>query len=93
MRSNQRLKVLKEVYRILKKDGYLLIFDHHEPSKVGIRILYNFYLGFWEKLLSHSFDMQRNILRELKKTGFIILKQTPIKEFYIFFKSYFQQNK
>lgn len=86
MDINQRLNVLSEIHRVLKKGGIFLIFEHHEPSKILLRILYNFYLGFIEKITSHSFEMQRNILKELKKTGFNILKQTAIKKFLSFFQ-------
>lgn len=86
MKKNQRVNVLSEIYRVLKKGGTLLIFEHHEPSKISLRILYNFYLGFIEKIASHSFEMQRNILKELKTTRFKILKQTPIKKFLNFFQ-------
>lgn len=86
MDKEQRLNVLKEVYRVLKIKGYLIIFDHHEPSKTFLRILYNFYLGFSEKIFSNSADMQRNIFSELKKSKFSILKQLPIKKFLNFFQ-------
>jgi demethylmenaquinone methyltransferase/2-methoxy-6-polyprenyl-1,4-benzoquinol methylase len=86
MNKNQRLRVLSEIHRILKKGGTLLIFEHHEPSKVSLRILYNFYLGFIEKMTSYSYEMQRSILKDLKKTGFYILKQTPVKKFLSFFQ-------
>ncbi len=86
MNKKQRLNVLSEVHRILKKNGYLLIFDHHEPSEIFHRILYNFYLGFIEKITSHSFEMQRNILMELNNAGFKIISQTPIKKFHNFFQ-------
>ena len=86
MDKNQRLNVLSEIHRVLKKSGILLIFEHHEPSKILLRILYNFYLGFIEKFTSHSFEMQRSILKELKNTGLKILKQTPIKRFLSFFQ-------
>jgi ubiquinone/menaquinone biosynthesis C-methylase UbiE len=86
MDKDQRLNVLCEVRRVLKKGGILLIFEHFEPKKVTFRILYNFYLGFIEKITSHSFEMQRNILKELKKSGFNILEQTPIKKFLNFFQ-------
>lgn len=82
----QRLNVLSEIYRVLKREGYFLIFDHHEPSKTFLRVLYNFYLGFSEKLFSKSAKMQRNILRELKESNFNILKQIPIKKFLSFFQ-------
>ena len=86
MDKNQRVNVLSEVYRVLKKDGHFLIFDHHEPSKPIYRILYNYYLGLIEKIISHSFEMQRNILIELKNTGFKIISQTPIEKFLRFFQ-------
>ena len=86
MNKSERMNVLLEVYRVLKKEGYFLIFEHHEPSKTSLRIYYNFYLGFSEKLLSHSFEMQRNILMELRNAEFNILSQTPIKKFYSFFQ-------
>ncbi|MGB5911766.1 MAG: class I SAM-dependent methyltransferase [Promethearchaeia archaeon] len=86
MDKNQRLNVLSEIHRILKRGGIFLIFEHHEPSKISLRILYNFYLGFIEKMTSHSFEMQRFILKELKKSGFKILKQIPIKKFLSFFQ-------
>ena len=86
MDKDQRLNVLCEVRRVLKKGGVLLIFEHFEPKKITFRILYNFYLGFIEKITSHSFEMQRNILKELKKSGFNILEQTPIKKFLTFFQ-------
>ena len=86
MDKKQRLNVLSEVYRVLKKKGYLLIFEHHEPSKTVLRIFYNFYLGFIEKVTSHSHEMQRNILFELKKTRFDILSQILIKSFLSFFQ-------
>lgn len=82
----QRLNVLSEIYRVLKRESYFLIFDHHEPSKTFLRVLYNFYLGFSEKLFSKSAKMQRNILRELKESNFNILKQIPIKKFLSFFQ-------
>jgi ubiquinone/menaquinone biosynthesis C-methylase UbiE len=86
MDNNQRLRVLSEIYRVLKKGGVLLIFEHHEPSKISLRILYNFYLGFIEKISSHSFEMQRNISKELTQVGFKILNQIPIKKFFSFFQ-------
>ncbi len=86
MESSLRLKVLAEVHRILKLKSDFIIFDHHEPRETGLRILYNFYLGFWEKLLSNSFEMQRHILMELKNAGFKIVKQTQVKKFLKFFQ-------
>jgi len=86
MDKNQRLNVLSEVYRVLKKNGYFLIFEHHEPSKIFYRILYNFYLGFWEKLLSYSSETLRSILMELNNSGFKILSQIPVKKFHYFFQ-------
>lgn len=86
MDKNQRLNVLSEVHRVLEKDGLFLVFEHHEPSETFHRILYNFYLGFIEKITSHSFEMQRNILTELKNAGFNILSQTPIEKFHSFFQ-------
>ena len=86
MDKNERLNVLCEIYRVLKKNGLFLIFEHHEPSKSFLRIAYNFYLGYSEKLLSHSFEMQRNILLELMKTHFKIISQTPVRKFFNFFQ-------
>ncbi|MHA2122261.1 MAG: class I SAM-dependent methyltransferase [Promethearchaeota archaeon] len=86
MDKNQRLNVLSEINRVLKKEGVFIIFEHHEPSKISLRIPYNFYLGFTEKLTSHSSEMQRSILKELKKARFSILKQTPIRRFFSFFQ-------
>ncbi|NVM38633.1 MAG: methyltransferase domain-containing protein [Candidatus Lokiarchaeota archaeon] len=86
MDKTQRLNVLSEIHRVIKKEGIFLIFEHHEPSKILLRILYNFYLGFIENITSHSSEMQRSILKELKKTNFRILKQTPIKNFLSFFQ-------
>lgn len=83
----QRLNVLSEIYRVLKKGGHFLIFDHHEPVNPYLRVLYNFYLGFIEKLISNSAEMQRNILSELKQSGFTILFQKPIKKFMNFFQN------
>jgi ubiquinone/menaquinone biosynthesis C-methylase UbiE len=87
--KKQRKNVLSEIYRVLKNGGSFLVFDHHEPSKISLRILYNFYLGFIEKITSHSFEMQRSILKELKDFKFKILKQTSIKEFLNFFQIIF----
>jgi ubiquinone/menaquinone biosynthesis C-methylase UbiE len=79
--------VLLEVHRVLKPKGYLLIFDHHEPSEPNLRIFYNFYLGFWEKILSHSSEMQKNIFRELKGANFRLIDQIIFnKKFYKFFQ-------
>ena len=86
MNKVQRLNVLSEIYRVLKREGYFLIFDHHEPSKTSLRVLYNFYLGFSEKILSKSAEMQRNILMELKRTKFKIISQTPVRKFFNFFQ-------
>ncbi|NHJ22668.1 MAG: class I SAM-dependent methyltransferase [Candidatus Lokiarchaeota archaeon] len=82
-----RYRVLCEVYRVLKREGYLFIFDHHEPSELKFRLLYNLYLGFWEKLLSHSSEMQHNILNELKDANFTPTDQIIFdKKFYKFFQ-------
>ena len=86
MDKKQRLNVLSEVHRVLKKDGQFLIFEHHEPSKPIYRILYNYYLGIIEKMTSYSFEMQRNIFLELKKARFKIISQTPIVKFLRFFQ-------
>jgi ubiquinone/menaquinone biosynthesis C-methylase UbiE len=86
MDKKQRLNVLSEVHRVLKKDGRFLIFEHHEPSKPIYRILYNYYLGIIEKMTSYSFEMQRNIFLELKKARFKIISQTPIEKFLRFFQ-------
>jgi ubiquinone/menaquinone biosynthesis C-methylase UbiE len=86
MDQNQRLNVLSEIHRVLKKEGILLIFEHHEPSKTSLRILYNLYLGLIERLSSHSFEMQRTIIKDLRKTNYKILKQIPIKKFLKFFQ-------
>jgi len=86
MDKNERLDVLCEIYRVLKNSGIFLIFEHHEPSNSFLRIAYNFYLGYSEKLLSHSFEMQRNILMELKRTHFKIITQTPVRKFFRFFQ-------
>ncbi|TFG15185.1 MAG: class I SAM-dependent methyltransferase [Promethearchaeota archaeon] len=86
MDKNQRENVLSEIYRILKKEGKFLIFEHHEPSKMVHRIFYNFYLGFIEKLTSHSSEMQKNIDIELRTAKFKILSQHSIKKFLSFFQ-------
>lgn len=86
MDKKQRLNVLSEVHRVLKKSGQFLIFEHHEPSKPIYRILYNYYLGIIEKMTSYSFEMQRNIFLELKKARFKIISQTPIEKFLRFFQ-------
>jgi ubiquinone/menaquinone biosynthesis C-methylase UbiE len=87
MDSQLRMKVLSEAFRVLKKEGFLIIFEHNEPKEPLLRILYNFYLGFMEKILSHSFEMQRHIFMELKKTGFIIKKQVfLVKKWHKFFQ-------
>lgn len=87
MDTHLRIKVLSEAYRILRKEGYLFIFEHHEPSEVKLRILYNIYLGFWEKLLSKSSVMQRNIFSELYRAKFKLQKQIIFeRRFYKFFQ-------
>ena len=87
MDASLRIRVLSEAYRVLRKGGYLFIFDHHEPSEIKLRIFYNIYLGFWEKILSKSFEMQRNIFRELKLVMFKPQKQIIFdKRYYRFFQ-------
>ncbi|MBD3197522.1 MAG: methyltransferase domain-containing protein [Candidatus Lokiarchaeota archaeon] len=86
MRKSQRLKVLSEVFRVLKKGGRFIIFEHHEPSKIFHRLLYNFYLGFIEKITSNSAEMQREILKELKLKHFLIKTQMLVNRFFNFFQ-------
>lgn len=87
MNKAQRYEVLREVHRVLKREGYLFIFDHHEPSEPKLRIFYNVYLGFWEKILSHSAEMQRNILNELKDVNFTLINQIIFdRRFFKFFQ-------
>ena len=87
MDKDLRFRALQEVYRVLRRNGYLFIFDHHEPSEIKLRIFYNFYLGFWERILSHSSEMQRNIFRELKDVKFNPVKQIILnKKIYKFFQ-------
>lgn len=93
MNAPERRNVLNEVNRVLRKDGILIIFDHHEPSKTIIRLVYNLYLGFWEKLLSKSFEMQRAIFYELKQTKFIPISQIRISKFLNFFQIIINKKK
>jgi ubiquinone/menaquinone biosynthesis C-methylase UbiE len=94
MNKDLRFRVLHEVNRVLKKDGYLFIFDHHEPSEPKLRVLYNLYLGFWEKLLSHSSEMQHSILNELKEVNFTLTDQIIFdKRFYKFFQLIISKKK
>ena len=86
MKKEQRINVLSEIYRVLKKKGIFLVFDHHEPRRWPKRILYNFYLGFIEKITSNSFEMQRSILNEIKGSNFKIINQSFIKKFLDFFQ-------
>jgi demethylmenaquinone methyltransferase/2-methoxy-6-polyprenyl-1,4-benzoquinol methylase len=87
MNESVRSTVLQEIHRVLNKHGYLFIFDHHEPSELKLRIFYNFYLGFWEKILSHSAEMQRNILKELRISNFKPINQIIFDErFFKFFQ-------
>ena len=87
MDKDLRFRALQEVYHVLRRNGYLFIFDHHEPSEIKLRIFYNFYLGFWERILSHSSEMQRNIFRELKDVKFNPVKQIILnKKIYKFFQ-------
>ncbi len=87
MDKTLRYRVLEDIHRVLKGGSYLFIFDHHEPSEPKLRIFYNFYLGFWEKILSHSSEMQHNIFRELKGAKFELIDQIIFtKKFYKFFQ-------
>ena len=87
MDTHLRINVLSEAYRVLRKGGNLFLFEHHEPSEIKLRIFYNLYLGFWEKLLSKSDEMQRNIFRELKLVTFKPQKQIIFDErFFRFFQ-------
>lgn len=87
MNASVRSTVLQEIQRVLNKQGYLFIFDHHEPSEPKLRFFYNFYLGFWEKFLSHSSEMQRNILKELRISNFKPIKQIIFDDrFFKFFQ-------
>jgi ubiquinone/menaquinone biosynthesis C-methylase UbiE len=86
MDKNLRLNVLTEIYRVLKNGGIFLVFEHHEPKNTIKRILFNFYLGFWENLLSNSLKLQRSLLFELKKVGYNVKFQKPIHKFFDFFQ-------
>jgi ubiquinone/menaquinone biosynthesis C-methylase UbiE len=86
MDENLRLNVLSEIYRVLRGGGIFLVFEHHEPGNIIKRILFNFYLGFWENLLSNSLKIQRSLFFELKKVGFNIKFQKPIHKFFDFFQ-------
>ncbi|TXT55492.1 MAG: hypothetical protein BAJALOKI2v1_670008 [Promethearchaeota archaeon] len=81
-----KFNYLHEIYRILKEDGILLIFEHHEPIKPFKRVLFYFYLGFWENLFSHSLELQRSLFAELHSVRYKIISQKSINKFLDFFQ-------
>ncbi len=76
MDRETRHKTLREIFRVLKDEGKLLIVDYNEPDGFFRRILFNILMSFETE---HAMDMiNEGLEKELGINGFSVAKRMPI---------------
>ena len=62
-------KSLDEIYRVLKKNGTLIILETSVPKNRAIKLFYNFFTKFYVKLIGFLFSKDFNAYSYLQKSA------------------------